>query len=63
MHTEFLIHHTRIRTITRQMTNDIEIRSYLSTFTTGRLTPQMTESNPSQTRLLKISQQLPPKIT
>ena len=31
MHTEFLIHHVRIRTITRQMNNDIElIRSYLS---------------------------------
>ena len=42
MHIEFLIHHTRIRTITKQMTNDIElIRSYLSTFTTGKLTPQM----------------------
>ena len=64
MHTEFLIHHIRIRTITRQMTNDIElIRSYLSTFTTGKLTTQMIDPNHLRQELLKISKQLPPKIT
>ena len=64
MHTEFLIHHTRIRTITRQMTNDIAlIRSYLSTFTTGKLTPQMIDPAHLRQELLKINKQLPPKIT
>ena len=37
MHTEFISHHTRIRMVTRQIADDIEsIRSYLSTFTTGK---------------------------
>ena len=36
MHTEFISHHTKIRMITRQIADDINlIRSYLSTFTTG----------------------------
>ena len=64
MHTEFLIHHTRIRTITRQMNNDIElIRSYLSTFTTGKLTPQMIDPTHLKQELLEICNQLPPTIT
>ena len=64
MHTEFMIHHTRVRTITRQMTNDIElIRSYLSTFTSGKLTPQMIDPTHLRQELLKINKQLPPKIT
>ena len=63
MHTEFLIHHTRIRTITRQMTNDIElIRSYLSPFTTGKLTPQIIDPTYLKQELLKNFNQLPPKI-
>ena len=42
MHTEFISHHTRIRMVTRQIADDIEsIRSYLSTFTTGKITPQI----------------------
>ena len=46
------------------MTNDIElIRSYLSTFTTGKLTPQMTDPIHLRQELLKISKHLPPKIT
>ena len=64
MPTEFLIHHTRIRTITRQMTNDIElIRSYLSTFTTGKLTHQMFDPTHLTQELLKIFNLLTPKIT
>ena len=40
MHTEFISHHTRIRMVTRQIADDIEsIRSCLSTFTTGKITP------------------------
>ena len=39
MHTEFISHHTRIRMVTGQITDDINlIRSYLSTFTTGKTT-------------------------
>ena len=64
MHTKFLINHTRVRTITRQMTNDIKlIRSYLSTFTTGKLTPLMIDPNHLRQELLKINKHLPPKIT
>ena len=46
------------------MTNDIElIRSYLSTFTTGKLTPQMIDPSYLRQELLKINKQLPPKTT
>ena len=39
MHNEFMIHHSRIRTIIRQMTTDIDlIRQYLASFTSGKLT-------------------------
>ena len=42
MHTEFISHHTKIRMITRQIADDINlIRSYLSTFTTGKIAPEI----------------------
>ena len=42
MHTEFISYHTRIRMVTRQVADDINlIKSYLSTFTTGKLTPEI----------------------
>ena len=48
MHTEFISHHTRLRMVTRQIADDIEsIRSYLSTFTTGKITPQIIDPNTS----------------
>ena len=57
MHTEFISHHTRIRMVTRQIADDIEpIRSYLSTFTTGKITPQIIDPK-------HLRQELPPKIT
>ena len=64
MHNEFMIHHTRIRTIIRQMTTDIDlIRQYLASFTSGKLTPQMIDPTHLRQELLKINKQLPPKIT
>ena len=64
MHTEFISHHTRIRMVTRQITDDINlIRSYLSTFTTGKITPQITDPKHLRQELVKIYKQLPPKIT
>ena len=42
MHTEFISHLPRIRMVTRQIADDIEsIISYLSTFTTGKITLQI----------------------
>ena len=64
MHSEFISHHTRIRMVTRQIADDIElIRSYLSTFTTGKITPQIIDPKHLRQELIKINKQLPPKIT
>ena len=60
MHTEFISHHTRIRMVTRQIADDINlIKSYLSTFTTGKLTPQIIDPKHLRHELLKIHKQLP----
>ena len=64
MHNEFMIHHSRIRTMIRQMTTDIDlIRQYLASFTSGKLTPQMIYPTHLRQELLKINRQLLPKIT
>ena len=64
MHTEFISHHTKIRMITRQIADDINlIRSYLSTFTTGKITPEIIDPKLLRNELIKIYKQLPPKIT
>ena len=64
MHTEFISHHTRIRMVTRQVADDINlIKSYLSTFTTGKLTPKIIDPKHLRHELLKIHKQLPAKIT
>ena len=64
MHTEFISHHTKIKMITRQITDDINlIRSYLSTFTTGKITPEIIDPKHLRNELIKIYKQLPPKIT
>ena len=55
IHTEFISHHTRIRMITKQVADDINlIKSYLSTFTTGKLTPQIIDPKHLRHELLKI---------
>ena len=64
MHTDFISHHTRIRMVTMQVADDINlIKSYLSTFTTGKLTPQIIDPKHLRHELLKIHEQLPAKIT
>ena len=64
MHTEFISHHTRIRMVTRQVADDINlIKSYLTTFTTGKLTPQIIDPKCLRHELLKIHKHLPAKIT
>ena len=64
MHTEFISHHIRIRMVTRQITDDINlVRSYLSTFTTGTITPQIMDPKHLRQELVKIYKQLPLKIT
>ena len=63
-HAEFLIHHNRIRLIISQMMDDINlIRTYLSTFTTGKITPQLIDPTHLEQELLKIRNQLPPTLT
>ena len=50
--------------ITRQIADDINlIRSYLSTFTTGKITPEIFDPKHLRNELIKIYKQLPPKIT
>ena len=64
MHTEFISHHTRIRKVTRQVADDTNsIKSYLTTFTTGKLTPQIIDPKHLTHELLKIHKHLPAKIT
>ena len=64
MHTEFISHHTRIRMVARQVADDINlIKSYLTTFTTGKLTPQIIDPIHLRHELLKIHKHLPAKIT
>ena len=49
---------------TGQVADDINlIESYLSTFTTGQLTPQIIDPKHLRHELLKIHKQLPAKIT
>ena len=63
MHTEFISHHTKLRMITKQIADVINlIRSYLSTFTTGKIT-EITDPKHLRHELIKIHKQLPPKIT
>ena len=55
MHTEFISHHTKIRMITRQIADDINlIRSSLSTFTTGKITPKIIDPKHLRHELIKI---------
>ena len=62
MHTEFISHHTRIRMVTRQISDDIEsIRSYLSTFTTGKITPQIIDPKHLIQELIKLINNNHPK--
>ena len=64
MHSEFISHHTGIRMVTRQIADDIEsIRSYLSTFTICKITPQIIDPKHLRQELIKINKQLPSKIT
>ena len=62
MHTEFISHHTRIRMVTRQIADEIEsIRSYLSTFTTGKITPHIIDPKHLRQELIKINNNSHPK--
>ena len=64
LHTEFISHHTRIRMVTRQVADHINlIKSYLPTFTNGKLTPQIIDPKHLRHELLKIHKQLLAKIT
>ena len=62
MHTEFISHHTRIRMATSKVAGDINmIRPYLSTFTTGKLTPQIIDPKHLRHELLRYTNSYQPK--
>ena len=63
LHTEFLIHHNRIKDLIKQMKTDLDlIRSYLETHITGRLTSKIIDPVHLRQELVKIQKQLPPLI-
>ena len=56
MHIEFISHHTKIRMITRQIADDINlIRSYLSTFTTSKIIPEIIDPKHLRNELIKFT--------
>ena len=63
LHTEFLIHHNRIKDLIKQMKTDLDlIRSYLETHITGKLTSKIIDPAHLRQELVKIQKQLPPLI-
>ena len=63
LHTEFLIHHNRIKDLIKQMKTDLDlIRSYLETHITDKLTSTIIDPVHLRQELIKIQKQLPPLI-
>ena len=60
LHTEMLIHHSRIRTLLGQMqTGTSQVKAYLNIHITGKLTPFITDCVHLRQELLQINKQLP----
>ena len=60
LHTEFLIHHNRIKDLVKQMKTDLDlIRSYLETHITGKLNSKIIDPVHLRQELVKIQKQLP----
>ncbi len=63
LHSEFLIHHHRIKDLNKQMASDLAlIRAYLETHITGKLTSKIVDPAHLRKELLAIQKQLPPQI-
>ena len=64
LHTEILIHHARIRSLSGQMQTDTaEIKDYLKIHITGKLTPSITDLVHLRWQLVWINKQLPGKFS
>ena len=64
LHTEMLIHHTRIRSLLGQMQADTaQIREYLKIHITSKLTPSITDPVHLRQELLQINKQLPTRLS
>ena len=64
LHSEFMIHHTRIRYLMKQMQHDMTlIREYLNIHSTGRLNPNIIDPIHLRQELIKINKQLPTQLS
>ena len=64
LHTESLIHHSRIISLLRQMKTAIDlIRAYLDIHSTGKMTTTITDPTHLRQELLKIHKQLPVRLS
>ena len=63
-HLEFLIHHSRVQELIKQLQNDITlIRQYLDVHSTGKLTPVLVDPHHLRKELIKINKQLPTSLS
>ena len=63
LHTESLIHHSRIRSLLGQMkTNTAQIKAYLNIHIIGKLTPSITDPAHLRQELLWMNKQLPTRL-
>ena len=64
LHLEFLIHHSRVQELIKQLQNDITlIRQYLDVHSTGMLTPALVDPHHLRKELIKINKQLPASLS
>ena len=64
LHSEFMIHHTRIRYLMKQMQHDMTlIREYLNLHSTGRLNPNIIDPIHLRQELIKMKKQLPTQLS
>ena len=64
LHTELLIHHSRIRSVLEQMKTDTaQITAYLNIHITGKLTPSITGPVHLRQELLWINKHLPARLS
>ena len=60
LHLEFLIHHSRVQELIKELQNDITlIRQYLDVHSTGKLTPVLVDPQHLRKELIKINKWLP----
>ena len=64
LHSEFMIHHTRIRYLMKQMQHDMTlIREYLNIHNTGRLNPNIIDPKHLRQELIEINKQFTTQLS